>query len=269
MPLPPRFSPAALTRYRTCPKRFYLQDVVRTDMPPQSSPALAVGNAAHEALDRFYGLQPADREPPAEIIARALRSVWRAHVDPGLFETVEEEREAGLHLLDNLRRFVEVFDPLATPAAREQWVAARLGNGARVYGKVDRIDNAADGTLELIDYKTGRQRLSDDDLASEPAAQVYAVGAEAELGRSVTRVRLIYLDGDGSVRPSEVRWEPEREDIEAAAKELIALTEHIRNDDAFEATPGPHCRYCPFRFICPDADRVELSDLEIPDDITF
>jgi RecB family exonuclease len=266
--VPQRFSPSALARYRTCPRQFFLQDVCRTPVPDQPKPVLAVGNAVHAALDRFFGLRPDDRQPPDELIVRALRSVWRAHVPTGLFDTTEEEREAGLRAADNLVRLMATIDPLARPAAREQWVAARV-NGARVYGKVDRIDLAADGTLELIDYKTGRQRLADEDVAREPAAQVYAVGAEARLGRAVSRVRFIYLDGDGSQRPTEARWEPEREDIEAAAAALDALIDDIRADPTFATAPGEQCRYCPFRFICPDANRVELSQLEIPDDITF
>jgi hypothetical protein len=37
----------------------------------------------------------------------------------------------------------------------------------------------------------------------------------------------------------------------------------------FPARPGEHCARCPFVHICPDAGRVELDDLQTPDDLGF
>ena len=35
-------------------------------------------------------------------------------------------------------------------------------------------------------------------------------------------------------------------------------------DFEFEPRPGMHCARCPFVHGCPDADRIELADLEVP-----
>lgn len=78
------------------------------------------------------------------------------------------------------------------------------------------------------------------------------------------RVRYLYL-----APGSEARWEPEREDVEAVRAGLMATTDAMLADRELEARPGPHCQLCPFAHVCPDAGRLELTDLDVPDDIAF
>lgn len=259
---PARLSPSALDRYRTCPRRFAYQDLDRREFDRGASPALVLGNAVHHALERFFGLPPADRSE--QQLHTALRSVWKQHAKPGVFTSREAEAECGRTALAMLRTFCKRFDTAARPAAREQWVAKRLSNGVKVFGKVDRIDLAPDGTLHVIDYKTGRHVLDEGDLSTESAVQVYATATEAAARRTVSRLRVIYL-----AHGIEVRWEPEREDLDTAEERLTELTDAILADREFNATPGPHCDWCPFRMVCEDSGRVSASELTIPDDIMF
>jgi RecB family exonuclease len=216
----------------------------------------------HHALERFFGLPAADRSQAS--LHNALRSVWRQHVKPRVFGSREEEAEYGRTALAMLTAFTERFDISVVPAAREQWVSKRLTNGVKVFGKIDRIDASSDGTLQVVDYKTGRRVLDYTDLPTESAVQVYVTATEASSRREVTRLRILYL-----AHGIEMRWEPEREDIETAEERLTALTDRIRADNTYEATPGPHCAWCPFRLVCGDSDRVSTAELVVPDDILF
>jgi putative RecB family exonuclease len=144
----------------------------------------------------------------------------------------------------------------------------------RTVGKTDRIDpaheradqpaNRLTGPVSIIDYKSGRHVIDDEDIHDEPAAQVYALAAEQRYGREVERVRFIYL-----AHGIESRWEPEREDIEAARERLAEVTSRMYSDTEFEPNPGEHCGRCPFSDICPEAGRVELPDLAAPEDLVF
>jgi len=108
----------------------------------------------------------------------------------------------------------------------------------------------------VIDYKTGRHQIEQEDLSGEPAAQVYLLAAENEFGLPVSCVRYLYLQtGD------DVRWYPEREDVPSIAERLVALTTSIKEETSFPASPGEHCRWCPFALRCTDRGRVELADL--------
>lgn len=266
--LPRRISPSAIARYRTCPKAVWFGHVAKVPRRERPSPVLMLGNAVHGALDKFFGLPLTDREPVVPTLHRCLRSVWPTHRRPDTFATVDEERDYGETGLRLLSRFAGEFDTTVVPLARERWVSTRLANGVELFGKVDRVDGrvASDqpGTLEVIDYKTGRWVIESEDLRDEPAAQTYLLATEDEYAREVSRVRYVYLDAG-----TEARWEPEREDVEDARERLLAVTWEMYTDKEFEARPGEHCGRCPFAHVCPDAGRVELADLEVSDDIRF
>ena len=266
--LPRRISPAAITRYRQCPKAVYFQYVAKVPRRERPSPQLMLGNAVHGALDKFYGLRPEDREPVVETLHRCLRSVWKAHRRADTFATVDEERDYGEQGLRLLSAFTQAFDTSVVPLARERWVSTRLPNGVELFGKVDRVDGTvapgAPGVLDVVDYKTGRLVIDGEDLHDEPAAQAYLLASEDEYARNVRRVRFIYL-----AHGIESCWEPEREDVDAAREELLRVTWQMYTDTQFEALPGDHCARCPFAHVCPDAGRVELDDLEVADDIAF
>ena len=257
-----RFSPSSLGRYQTCSKAFWFHDIERARVHEQPSPVLVQANAIHHALERVFGLPHDERS--AETLHRALRSVWAQHRKRGCFQTTDEEADYGTAALAMLTSFAENFDLNSQPLAREQWVSGRLPNGAELFGKVDRIDSLNDHTLEVVDYKTGRHVIDPHDMPREPAAQVYVLATEATYGRTVERVRFIYLaTGD------DVRWEPEREDVEAAAEALLELTREIMACGEFPAQPGSQCRWCPFALICPDRQRVALADLRVDEALPF
>jgi putative RecB family exonuclease len=260
--LPRRISPRDLADYRQCPRRVWFRRIARVEPRERANPTLMLGSAVHSALDTFFGLRAGDREPVEETLHRCLRTVWRKHRAPDTFLTREEEADYGQQGLRLLSDFAQHFDTSAAPLARERWVSVRLPNGVELFGKVDRVDGDIHpdrkGTLEVIDYKTGRATLEDEDVSDEPAAQVYLLASEDEYGREVSRVRFLYLATGG-----EARWEPEREDVEAARERLLELTNIIYRDRAFEARPGDHCSRCVFAHICPEAGRVELADLDV------
>lgn len=225
---------------------------------------LASANAVHHALERFFGLPVESRS--VEVLHRALRSVWREHCPRGTFVDLEEEARFGQEALVLLSSFAERFDTTSVPLAREQWCSTRLANGVELFGKLDRVEPVNDREIRIVDYKTGRRRLAEEDLQGESAVQVYLLLAEATFGKQVESVRFLYLAGD---RPGEVCWFPEREDVEVIAERLLELTSTIASETIFEAAPGPGCRWCPFALACPERQQVSLDELVVPADLAF
>jgi len=261
---PRRVSPSSLGRYQRCPKQFFLQDVAGETRHERPSPRLAQGNAVHEALALFFGLAPAQRHPA--LLAKALRASWPRHRAIDTFCSRDEEAEWGTRALAMLARFAEEHDLSAIPLAREQWVSTRLANGVEIFGRVDRIDPSPSGkTIEIVDYKTGKQRLSNEALRSDTAAQLYAVAASAEYGRRVSRVRLLHLGEEAG----ELEWRPTVAQLRAARRSLIEHTNQLQGEVRYTATPGPHCGWCPFALHCAEKDRVEASDLEPREEVPF
>jgi RecB family exonuclease len=102
---------------------------------------------------------------------------------------------------------------------------------------MDRIDAEPDGTLHIIDYKTGTQP----DEIDAKQLLLYAIIVEQELTRTVSKASFWYLDA-GQVWTMDLAENDKRQAFEkvlAAAREMETISE-------FPATIGPHCGYCPY-----------------------
>jgi RecB family exonuclease len=265
---PDSISPSALDRFRECPRRFFWQDVLRIQLEEDFSEALAKALIVHKVLHSFFSLDPNDRSP--EMVGRILRGVWREFVPKGVLP-IEQERVLGTETEALLLRYYHgPFDMSVRPAAREHYARIRLKNGVAMSGRIDRLDHApvlgdeAPG-LDVVDYKTGRRELTGEELLTD-SAMAFAAQATGR-HRPVRALRHVYLSTE-----HEVRVDIEQEDVERMADLLVSLTSAVRSEREWPAMPGEHCRFCPFSraLLCPDADRLSLSDLpEVPDDICF
>ncbi|MCZ8370460.1 MAG: double-strand break repair protein AddB [Porphyrobacter sp.] len=172
----------ALDRLLGDPYQFYAQAILglRQLQPlaadPFSDPALR-GTLVHDILDKWHKAK-AD-QPSLAIAPFAAAHFERERVHP-LFRALWQPR-----LIAALERF-------------EQWIAAAQDegrtvlateisgemevDGVKVQGRADRIDRLADGTLGIVDYKTGRVPTKDEVKAGF-ALQLGLLGLIAELGR--------------------------------------------------------------------------------------
>ena len=66
-------------------------------------------------------------------------------------------------------------------------------DGMRLRGIIDRLDLAPDGSLIVVDYKTGRAPSERFERGSMGGVQTYALLCESVLGRAPAEVRLLYL----------------------------------------------------------------------------
>jgi putative RecB family exonuclease len=162
-----------------------------------------------------------------------------------------------------LRGYAGSFDLALRPLAREQWLSYELSNRLELYGKLDRIDDAG-GAVDVIDYKTGRRILDEDELKRDLAAQVYVLAAARAYERPVRAVRFIYL-----ATGTQTSWYPEADDLREIEERLVRLTDEIRATQRFVARPGASCRFCAFALRCPERQQTTLDDLQPVDGLPF
>jgi len=146
-----KISVTALDRLRSDPYQFYASSILRlAELDPldaEPSPAWR-GTAAHEILELWHKAQ-ASGHPRAmvDISAEVLQQMnahplMRALWEPRL-ECALEWVEVALEKLGERK-----------PVAIEQWGEMQV-KGVTIHGKVDRIDRMPDGSLAIVDYKTG------------------------------------------------------------------------------------------------------------------
>jgi putative RecB family exonuclease len=149
-----------------------------------------------------------------------------------------------------LRNYMEYFAPIGDPYLVEPYIQADLQPGVTLFGRLDRVDEASDGTLHVIDYKGGS--LPGDIDASQLV--FYAVMAEIKFERTVARASFWYLD-DGSAWTMDLT----EADKERARMELLATIDEISGTAEFPATIAPHCAGCPYLHGCDARDGIAAA----------
>ncbi|HLI10871.1 MAG TPA: PD-(D/E)XK nuclease family protein [Alphaproteobacteria bacterium] len=241
-------SSAALRRFEQCPLQFWFRDVADCQETSEQTLPAAIGGVVHATLARFFRLPAAQRE--VEAIEALLRQCWRHFCPRSLFASRQEEASYGRSCIDWLRRYLESTDLSVEPVALEADLQTTLPGGARIHGRLDRVDRLADGGFRVLDYKTGERCLDEDDLRREPAAQIQLLLASAQFG-PVESVRFLYLTSG-----EELVWAPEPEDLPHIAEALAAHIDDIWTKPHYEARPGSHCAHCPFARACPAISSV-------------
>lgn len=294
------FSPTRLEDFATCPFRYFLrhelgcETVEEPERRSEISP-LDRGSLVHGVLERFVG-ELIDRStagaplPAADEAARlrdialeecghyeqagltGRRALWE--VDRRIvLERLESERRrdadrraAGVVPIGVERAFGDGEQPPVEIAAG----TTRL----RFRGKIDRIDREPDGSVSVVDYKTGSRRYDSDDpfdRGRHLQLAVYALAAAAAFfgggdPPAVTaRYRLLDQDGD------EVPFAFD-ETSRARLDEVLGTLVSTIASGCYPQHPGPriwggfdNCTRCDFRQLCPlDRDRFWERAREVP-----
>ncbi len=226
-------SATRLEGWATCPFGYFLHEILKVETveDPEdrlSISALEMGSLVHEILEEFILAvlaRPLDRRPAAgqawseadrELLLELAREVCDRYQERGVVGRPIFWQRDRRRLIAVLGRLLRADDqhrgeqgtrPVAAelafglPGAPMGPVAVKLrdGRSVRFRGRADRIDMADDGTLEVIDYKTGGSsrygRLSE----AEPDAKgtklqlvVYALAGRLFQGVPEAPVRADY-----------------------------------------------------------------------------
>lgn len=249
--LPQRLSASSIEALRACPYRFFARGVLRladADELDAEVEKRDYGNWLHGVLYRFHKQRQPGQDDTAALLAAADEQSVEQQLDAALwlpyragFETFAEAYLAWLHKRDAagwLWQDGEVPRDAHPPGWQPQ----------RLHGVIDRLDRAADGSLQVIDYKTGaapalrdkaRDPLEDTQLA------VYA--ALEPLARSA-----MYLALD-EARPPEVI--EHKADVAATAAVLVEQVgremARLRAGAPLPALgEGAVCDFCEARGLC-------------------
>lgn len=243
-------TPSKLLAYEDCPRRYRYAYVDRP--APQKGPPWAhnsLGASVHTALRSWYALPVGKRSVDRARVL--LRATW---VSEG-YRDDEQERAAFERALGWLEAYLVRRDPAEEPLGVERTVAAKTPTLA-LSGRVDRLDRRGDEVV-IVDYKTGRAELTDDDARGSRALALYAYAAEKTLRRPCREVELHHLPTETVARHRHTdeslarhlrRAEEAVADIRAAER---VTADGKDPDDAFPTAPGPRCSWCDFRRVCP------------------
>ncbi len=264
--IPKTFSHSQIMSFLNCPYQYKLGHIL--SIKPKGSGTFSFGTSMHNTMQKFYTrvqelnqvnqgslfdlTVPITKEkiegqiqvPTFDELIKMYEESWI----PDWYESKKQREEyykKGKEILDVF--YTSQKDNWTIPVSLEGWFKIKVGDYV-INGRIDRIDQLSDGSLEIIDYKTGKakEKLSTDD---KQQLLLYQIAAETlpeyrHLG-PVGKLTFYYVNDN--LRTS---FEANAEDVEKLKEKLISTIDAIKAGD-FTATPGPFvCKYCEFRNIC-------------------
>jgi putative RecB family exonuclease len=236
-----KLSSFRLRVFRQCRRRYKYQYVDR--LPTRPSPYNTMGAHVHNALKAFFSL-PETEERTGERLLDLLLESWQQNRSG--FSDLEDEERWRERAVAQLRSFARDNDLAARPLLLESYMETPLSPQLVLLGRIDRVDDEADG-LHVIDYKTGR-RPEEVDVQQ---LHLYTIMLERSLGRSVARASYLYLD-DGSAWTAS----PQREELEEAVAAVTAAYNEIVVERDYATNVGRHCSFCDYQAICPSREEI-------------
>jgi len=261
MPLPsaPSLLPTTLSAsgYNTlvaCPYQFFATRMLRlgsadelTDLPEKRD----YGNWVHDLLLQYHETVAQQQTPLEE------RSALLEQISEQVFDRVLEHEPAALPYLARWRKQIPAYLDWANAHQEAGWTFAfgerqrerilSWGDGEiRLKGRLDRVDQNADGEWMVLDYKTTDKGKLKRKLVQREDHQLTFYGLLLE--QNVSAAAYVAIDAD---KPDALPAEPYSIWRDALEQQLKTDFKNIANGNALPASgSGSTCDWCDARGLC-------------------
>jgi superfamily I DNA/RNA helicase/RecB family exonuclease len=242
-----RVSPSRLEEFHRCQLRWLLKSCGATDADTIRA---GIGTLVHDLAEAASR----ERWSEAQLLAELDRRWQRLDVGSGWVERREYERVRGM--VERLGRWLST--------RRDRFIAAELPfdveiGRARLAGRVDRLERDDRGRPVIVDYKTGKSKVRDDDVPTHPQLAVYQLAAENGAFDEYTGgvresggAMLVQLQAHNRGEAREQVQPPLAQAEDPAwAEKLVTETADGMAGWEFLAEPSNWCGYCPAKISCP------------------
>jgi DNA helicase-2/ATP-dependent DNA helicase PcrA len=268
-PLPDKFSFSQLAAYSTCPLQYKFAFILKIPVSTDKA-SLIFGRVLHNTLynfllpvlseqkkiqgDLFANLPPTTATQSGQgknklsaepvLSAKRLLEIYEEFWQPDGYQNKQEREEYYKKGRESLKKFWAAYqaDIPTEILFLEKKFSFRVGADV-IKGTIDRVDKLADGTLEIIDYKTGKAKEKLDFNAKRQLI-LYQLFLEEFLGVKVSALSYYYLESG------------EKFNFIATEKDISRLKIEIGEEIAaiktrqFSPTPSLMCKFCDFNTIC-------------------
>lgn len=259
-----RLSPSAIAGLRECPLRWFLERRVGAGSP--SGSAATVGLIVHAIAEALAQGEIADAGQAAQLVDE----IWASMPFAAQYERVRERARVEAMLAALLRWDASTGRRVVATEARFELPVAGVTPEVVVRGSIDRVDQSPDGSLHVVDFKTGRTAASAAEAAEHPQLGVYQLavrsgaldereapaggvspGARPPGGRRLGRAELVHLSVEYADGMPKVRSQPPLGPGRTWVDELLAEACRSAAGPDYPARVNGRCKRCTFRYVCP------------------
>ncbi len=268
--LPSKFSFTQIKAFETCPLQYKFAHLLK--IPVRSRATFSFGKSIHQTLHKFFiaykdraaAQQASLFSSPKETIvnnqplsfARGRESrimdlmrveeLFKAYEDSFIDDWYDSQEQKAAYY-NNGKRVLKSFYEATSGSAPEILSLEAAFNfkiGQTTFkGVIDRVDKLPDGTLELIDYKTGVSK--DLEKVDKDQLLIYQLASREFWCEPVSKLTYWYVE-DGK----KVSFLGAPEELEALGAKLEKTIGELRAS-TYPATPSEFkCKFCDFKDIC-------------------
>ena len=232
--------------FQTCPMHYKLKYIYKVPTPPSSSQSFGI--SIHATLNEFYKKLKDGEKPSEKLIFKIYEENW---IGNGFTSKTHEKKffEKGKVYLSGYLK--ESFNPKNLPVLLEEKFTIPLGNGLKIGGTIDRVDEIGDGKIEIWDYKTGATIPSQREVDNNLQLSFYALAATKiptlPFGKLPEKVKLslYYLDSQEKISTTRTAKQ-----LEEAVKNIFKVRDEIEKSD-FKCSGHMFCQMgCEFSLFC-------------------
>ncbi|MFA5062034.1 MAG: ATP-dependent DNA helicase [Patescibacteria group bacterium] len=261
--LPKAFSFSQINIYNDCPYKYKLAHII--SIPTKGNAVFSFGQTMHSTMQKFYqriqelnkveqgslfnqvAPTPKDDKIKVPTLDELIKIYETSWIDEWYKDKIQKDA-----YYKNGKDILKIFyesekDNWTIPIALESRFKIKVGEYL-ISGRIDRVDQLKNGTLEIIDYKTGvsKEKIEGDDknqlliyqMAVEQLAEYKNFG-------SLNQLTFYYLNDN-----LKLSFMGTPKELEKLEEKLIKIIDKIHAGD-FTATPSQFaCQHCDFRDIC-------------------
>jgi len=238
-----RLSASAIETYETCPLQFKFEREWK--LSRQLHAAVQYGASMHRVLRTYYDSVRLGRTKSDDELLQLFRGDLAA-------TGIQDDYQRDLYLkqgIEQLKQFLAGTHSAPPPEVlhTEEWFDVQIAN-TKLTGRIDRMDRASDGSVIIVDYKTGKAR-SQEDADESLQLSIYAIAAQQKWGYRVSALAFHNLEGNVPIVSKRTDFQ-----LEQARERVLTVARNIA-DGNFKPKPDFYCNFCAFRGLCPAREK--------------
>ncbi|MFA6295999.1 MAG: UvrD-helicase domain-containing protein [Patescibacteria group bacterium] len=239
--LPSKFSYTQLKAFETCPHQYRFRHII--GLPSSGASSQSYGKTMHAVLQNFFADLQKGKSPTEKDLLSYYDSFW---IDD-FYQDKKHEQKRFEEGKKALQEFYKINNKnLKAPLFLEKGFNLRIKDTC-LKGQIDRIDKLDDGTVEIVDYKTGKLPKNEKEVEKNEQLLIYSYACQKVLNLKPSKLSLYFIDQNKKYSAKQNSIKEEK--IIQKVQELIAKIK----ESEFIAKPGFACKFCDYKDICEHA----------------
>lgn len=254
----------SLKDFLKCPRSYFLKSIYKNKNGRRiqvASPYLSLGSTVHDSVKWFLETK---EKPTLEELIEKYRDLWpKFSGKRGGFTSKKEEGDFGRRGLVMLENFFKNWKVLGKSAPIITFPKYNLLENIVLMGNFDFVGEKDDGSLQIVDFKTGAT-----DEKDPIQLYIYAILAEANLEKPVSAASFWYLDRED--KPREIVLDPLEPKLEWLKEKATELKKAL-GEGMWVCIKGDElCRDCKdYQAIIDEKGEFQFTDYRYKKDVYF